>query len=108
MVKKSQIFRLWIEAEVYRDREMLPDHIRQRMKLALNNLSQQPRPPKSRKLEINDIDLPPEVEVRRLRLEKWRILYAVNDTEGWVWVLAVRQRPPYQYDDLREIIEKLP
>lgn len=62
MVKKSQIFRLWIEAEVYKDREMLPGHIRQRMKLALDHRFQQPRPPKSCKLEINDIDIPPELK----------------------------------------------
>lgn len=32
--------------------------------------------------------------------ENWRIIYAVNDNEKWVWVLAIRQRPPYDYEDL--------
>lgn len=107
MVKQSKRFQLWLEPEVHKTRETLPGHVRQQIKLALENLAQQPRPPRSRKLVINDMDLPAEVEVRRLRLGKWRILYAVNDTEGWVWVLAIRQRPPYQYEDLLDVIEKL-
>jgi|GEM_PF-5378431 len=30
------------------------------------------------------------------------------DEEQWVWVLALRRRPPYDYDDLPELIARLP
>ena len=35
------------------------------------------------------------------------MIYAVNDGEGWVWVLAVRQRPPYDYEDLDELVARV-
>jgi mRNA interferase RelE/StbE len=40
-------------------------------------------------------------------MERWRIVYAVCDVEQWVWVLAVRRRPPYDYNDLPELIARL-
>ena len=76
-------------------------------KWALDNLADEPRPPKSRDLDLVGWDVPPGVELRRLRLDPWRIVYAVNDDEGWVWALAVRRRPPYDYDDLSELIARL-
>jgi mRNA interferase RelE/StbE len=53
------------------------------------------------------LDVPAGVELRRLRMDVWRILYAVSDGEGWVWVLAIHRRPPYDYEDLAEIVAKL-
>ncbi len=47
------------------------------------------------------------IELRRIKLEKWRIIYAVNDVEEWVWVWGVRKRPPYDYDDLADFAESL-
>ena len=54
-----------------------------------------------------DLDLPSGVELCRLRLGKWRIIYAVNEAEGWIWVLGIRQRPPYDYGDLPEVASRL-
>jgi hypothetical protein len=31
----------------------------------------------------------------------------VNDAEAWVWVLAVRKRPPYDYEDLEELLTEI-
>ena len=43
-------------------------------------------------------------EPRRLRIEQWRIIYAVIDHEiKIVAVLAVRRRPPYDYQDIEEL-----
>jgi hypothetical protein len=41
-------------------------------------------------------------------MEHWRIIYALCDEERWVWVLAVRRRPPYSYAGLPELIARLP
>jgi mRNA-degrading endonuclease RelE of RelBE toxin-antitoxin system len=70
-------------------------------------LEEQPRPPISQTLETTGLDVPSGVEIRRIRLEKWRIIYAVNDSEKWAWVLAIRRRPPYDYEDIPELISKL-
>lgn len=37
-----------------------------------------------------------EVELRRIRLEKWRIVYSIAGDERVIDVLAVRKRPPYE------------
>lgn len=54
------------------------------------------------------LNLRDEVELRRIRMEHWRIVYAVCDAEQWVWVLTIRRRPPYGYDDLAELLTRLP
>jgi hypothetical protein len=51
--------------------------------------------------------LPEAIELRRIRLRKWRIIYAIHDAERWIWVLGVRRRPPYDYQDLPVFVERL-
>ncbi len=109
MVKqgKQAAYRLWIEPEVHAAREDLPGNIRQRIKKALDDLIANPRPSTSKELDSSDLDMPPSIEIRRLRLEHWRVLYAINDHEKWVWALGIYRRPPYQYEDLQELASKL-
>ena len=107
MVKRGRSYRLWIEPEVHAARKDLPGNVRQRVKRVVESLSANPQPSASRSLDVSDMEVPQTIELRRLRLENWRILYAVSDTDGWVWVLAIHRRPPYQYEDLQEIVSKL-
>jgi mRNA interferase RelE/StbE len=81
----------------------LPGHVRQRVKRAVGELADDPRPPSSKRLNLPDIQL----EVYRMRLDRWRVLYVVADTEETVDVLAVRKRPPYDYGDLSQLLEDL-
>ncbi len=48
-----------------------------------------------------------DVEVRRLRMDRWRIIYAVDERNKIIDVLAVRKRPPYDYGDLAELLESV-
>jgi len=32
----------------------------------------------------------------------------VNDVENWVWVLGIYRRPPYNYEDLPDLLGRLP
>ena len=98
---------LWLESGVYAARDRLPGNVRQRLKRTIDGLIDDPRPPKSRTLDVTGLDVPPGVELRRVRIERWRIVYAVNDDEGWVWVLGIRRRPPYDYEDLEALIARL-
>jgi mRNA-degrading endonuclease RelE of RelBE toxin-antitoxin system len=100
-------YRLWLEAEVHAARETLSGNIRQRVKQMLADLRNQPRPSQSQSMDVSGLELPDGVDIRRIRLEQWRIVYAVHDQEKWVWVLAIRRRPPYDYQDLQEIVQKL-
>ncbi|WP_376788420.1 type II toxin-antitoxin system RelE/ParE family toxin [Thermoflexus sp.] len=45
--------------------------------------------------------------MRRLRMDRWRIIYAVDERNKIIDVLAVRKRPPYDYGDLAELLESV-
>ena len=87
-------------------RKDLPGHVRQRIRRSIEELAENPRPSESRELTITSMALPATIEVRRFRLARWRIIYAVCDSEQWVWLLAVCQRPPYDYQDLHKLIQR--
>jgi len=100
-------YELFVEIDVHNARRHLPGHVRQRLKRTFDDLAEEPRPSQSRSLDVTGLDVPSGVELRRLRMDMWRVIYAVNDGEGWVWVLAVRQRPPYGYEDLDELVARV-
>lgn len=97
-------YRLWIKNEAKTEIRRLPGHMRQRVRRAVQDLGTEPRPHYSRAMRAPEgIDL----EVRRLRLERWRVIYVVDEEWSEVGVLAVRKRPPYDYSDLLELLEGL-
>lgn len=81
----------------------LPGNIRQRVKRAIDSLAENPRSAQSKALDV--VDFVPEV--RRLRLDHWRIVYAITESDGIVDVLTVRKRPPYDYGDLEELLKEI-
>ena len=97
-------YQLWIEDQAKAEVERLPGHMRQRIRQAIRHCSQEPRPHDSRAMRS---PVAVEVEVRRLRLEHWRIIYIVDEAASEVGVLAIRKRPPYDYDDLPELLAGL-
>jgi len=111
MVKRSKkpvaSYKIWIEPEVYKAKDILPGKIRQRIKREIDHLAGIPRPDQSLVLDTEDLEVPLNTEIRRLRLDQWRVIYALNDKEKWIWVLAIRQRPPYDYQDLPQIVANL-
>ena len=82
--------------------------MRQRIVRPLRSLEQDSRPINSLALEIdNDLGLlAVGQELRRIRLETWRIVYVIEDEIQMVTVLAIRKRPPYQYEDLETLMRK--
>ena len=77
--------------------------MRQRVRTAISDLRDDARPPSSNVLSVS---VEPW-ELRRVRLDRWRILYGVVEDEGIVDVLAVRRRPPYDYGDIQQLIDDL-
>jgi mRNA interferase RelE/StbE len=67
----------------------------------VDGLHDVPRPPKSKTLDVPGV----QHEVRRLRLDRWRLVYVISENEKSVDVLAVRKRPPYDYRDLQTLLE---
>jgi mRNA interferase RelE/StbE len=103
-------YRVWLRPSVHRDRRRLPGHVRQRIKRLIDELQQEPRPAESRTLEL-PAATPDEIreswEVRRARIEDWRVVYAIHEAEAMVGVLLVARRPPYRYEDLEELVKEL-
>lgn len=97
-------YRLWIKDEAKAEVRSLPGHIRQRVQRAIQELSLQPRPPYSLQM-TPPVEL--DFELRRLRLDQWRVIYIVDETWFEVGVLAVRKRPPYDYQDLPGLLANL-
>src|SRR5574341_23767 len=98
----------YITPDALREIKALPGYVRQRVKRAVGDLANDPYPAHSNELDFPD-DLISEVDVkvRRICLDKWRILYAITETEAVIDVLAVRKRPPYDYGDLEALLSDL-
>ena len=94
-------YHVYITPRALREVRDLPGHMRQRVRRAIDALAQEPRPPESKTIEMGD-DL--TVDLRRLRLDRWRIVYVIAESDGLVDVLAVRKRPPYDYGDLGALL----
>ena len=99
-------FTVYITPTALKEAKRLPGNVRQRIREAIDNLEDDPRPSKSKALDVRG--LPVKAEIRRLRIERWRVLFAINENESIVDVLAIRKRPPYDYGDLSEILGELP
>ena len=82
----------------------LPGHIRQRIRRAIDALADQPHPPASKMLTVPQVTR----TLCRLRLDRWRVIYTVDETDQSVDVLAIRKRPPYDYGDLNSLLQQLP
>ena len=88
----------------HQERKNLPGVVRQRIKQAINELAEEPRPPNSIKVRS-----PVETtwEPRRMRIDTWRIIYAVDEDWQEIVILAIRKRPPYDYADLTDLLKEL-
>ena len=89
-----------ISPEVQGDLKRLAGNIRRRMIVAIDALEENPRPASSRRLEVEGESR----EIRRLRLDKWRVIYLVLEERPII--LAIRKRPPYNYEDLKALVEE--
>jgi mRNA interferase RelE/StbE len=99
-------YKVYVTPSALREIRELPGHVRQRARRAIDALEDNPHPPESNALDLSEIESPREVEceVRRLRLDKWRVVYAITEAEKVIDVLAVRRRPPYDYGDLGQLL----
>ncbi len=93
-------YAVYVVPRAWDEMKDLPGNMRQRVRRAVDRLASNPRPSRSRQLNIPDLEL----DLYRLRLDRWRIVYAVSEKERTVDVLAVRKRPPYDYGDLTELV----
>ena len=93
-------YTVYITPSAIREIKELPGYMRQRVKRAVDDLANNPRPSDSQALNLLGLSY----DVWRYRLEKWRIVYAITEADKVIDVLAVRKRPPYDYGDLERLL----
>ena len=96
-------YTVYVLPDAWQEIKNLSGHMRQRVRRAVDGLADDPRPPRSKRLKVELVD----PELYRLRLDRWRIVYAVAEEYHTVDVLAVRKRPPYDYGDLGALIAEI-
>ncbi len=94
-------YTVYITPDTFQKIKNLPANIRQRVRKTIRDFADNPRPSDSKMLEVPNF----EAELRRLRLDNWRIVYAITEADKIVDVLTVRKRPPYDYEDLKTLLE---
>ena len=70
-------YTVYITPDTFKDIKKLPGNIRQRIRKAIRDLADNPRPPQSKMLHVRDL----EPELWRLRLDNWRIVYGITETD---------------------------
>ena len=100
-------YRVKITYAAKREIRNVPGHARALIFHAIQALESNPRPHPSKGLKsTKDFKIPQDVEVRRIRIDRWRVIYMIEKDLSNVTVLAIRKRPPYQYGDLENLIEE--
>jgi len=62
-------YELLVEPEVREALTRLPGHVRQRVKRAIDDLAHAPRPADRSDVNVAGLDVPPGIELRRLRMD---------------------------------------
>ncbi len=87
-------YRIRLSRKVNNEIERLPGNIRQRIKKAIAELANDPRPPSALALS-NEL-----VGYYRIRLEQYRIIYTIEDEMLTIIVIRVAKRTPKTYEGL--------
>jgi len=87
-------YRLQYTAAARRDLADVPGNYRQRLRQKIEALADQPTPPEAKELR----ERPGR---HRIRLDRWRLIYRVDEEVGVVLVLRVRRKTgPETYADI--------
>ena len=46
-------------------------------------------------------------EAWRLKLDSWRVVYVIDRDLSRIYVVSVRKRPPYRYEDLDDLVAQV-
>lgn len=101
------LYNVEVTSEARQEIRELAGNMRQRVLGLLKALQEEPRPHNSKRMDTASLpgELPISVELYRIRVESWRIIYALEEELQLVTVLVIRKRPPYQYDDLGQLVD---
>jgi len=91
---KLMAFRLRYTDAARRDLINLPGNYRQRLRRIIESLAGQPRPHGAKELRERP-------DRYRIRVDRWRLIYRIDEADGVVLVLRVRPKTgPETYDEI--------
>jgi mRNA-degrading endonuclease RelE of RelBE toxin-antitoxin system len=90
-----------LSPDAFDDFKRLPGNISRLLISAIDGLEIDPRPHNSKRLSLVEETR----EIRRLRIDKWRIIYLVEANRPII--LGIRRRPPYNYSDLQRLVRNV-
>lgn len=93
-------YTVFVTRDAWTEIRVLPGNVRQRARKAIDALAENPRPSNSKASDLAELG----IELRRLRLDRWRIGYSVSESERVIDIVAVCKRPPYDYGDLERLL----
>lgn len=97
-------YQIYVTPAAWAEMLSLPGHMKQRVKQAVDGLVNNSQPRQSKQLasikKTNRI-----TSLYRLRIDQWRIIYAIDSESELIQVLAIRKRPPYDYRDLEDLLQ---
>jgi mRNA interferase RelE/StbE len=96
-------YTVYVIPSAWKEIKNLPGNMKQRVRRVIGTLPDNPRPANGKKLDTPDLDF----ELHRIRLDRWRIVYAISEADSAIDVLTVRKRPPYDYGDLEKLAEEI-
>ena len=96
-------YAVFVIPQAWHEMKTLPGNLRQRVKREVDGLRDNPRPAQSKQLEVTTTG----VVLYRVRLDRWQLVYSINEAAQQIQVLAIRKRPPYNYDDLDELLARM-
>ncbi len=96
-------YTVYLTPRAIADIKDLPGNIKQRVKREVSALAKNARPPNRKALKTAESNR----DLRWIRLERWRIVYSITESEQVIDVLTVRKRPPYNYGDLENLLKEL-
>lgn len=97
-------YQIYVTPAAWAEMRSLPGHMKQRVKQAVDGLANNPQPRQSKQLAIIR-KTNRTTSLYRLRIDQWRIIYAINGESELIQVLAIRKRPPYDYQDLEDLLK---
>jgi mRNA interferase RelE/StbE len=102
-------FRVEVTGDVRKELRNAPGHIRAQILEVLHALESSHNPPGSWQLDLAALTQPlaPTMSLWRVRIGAWRVIYVADVQDQAIYVLALRHRPPYQYEDLDALIRQL-
>jgi mRNA interferase RelE/StbE len=100
-------YRVDVTNTARREIRKLPGHMRSLIFREIQSLEREARPYYSKEMRsTRNFIIPKGVELRRIRLNRWRVVYILEEDTALITVLAIRKHPPYQYEDLESLLSE--